>query len=355
MGVQPRPGILDVAAYVGGESKAEATRGIRLASNENPLGCSPAAREAYRMLGSDLHRYPDGGTAALRKALADRYGLEAERIVATAGSDELIALLVRAYAGPGDEVLYSAHGFLMYAISARTAGATAVAAPEVGLRADVDALLERVNDRTRLLFLANPNNPTGSYLPAAEIERLHGALPPHVLLVIDAAYAEYVTAADYSDHFDLVRHSDNVVVMRTFSKIHGLAALRIGWGYMPAAVADVLNRVRGPFNVSAAGQAAAVAALDDEAFVRRSREENERVRALFVADLHRLNLRAEPSVGNFVLVAVGDAAGAAAHLKDRGILVRQMQAYGLPEHLRITVGTQEDMAAVVAALADWQR
>jgi histidinol-phosphate aminotransferase len=350
----PRPGLLEVEAYVGGEAKIPGVEEpIRLAANENPLGPSPLAVEAYREAGAALHRYPDGGAVALRETIAELHGLDPARIVCGAGSDELIALLVRAYAGPGDTVVYSRHGFLMYPIAAKTAGAEAVAAPETGLRADVDALLAQVTDATKLVFLANPNNPTGSYLPDAEVRRLLDGLPEHVLLVLDSAYAEYVDAADYADGARLVEETDRVVMTRTFSKIYGLAALRLGWAYCPAEVADALNRVRGPFNVAVPAQAAGIAALGDRAHVRESAAHNTRWRTWFEEQLARLNMRAEPSQGNFVIVPFADAAAAAEYLKGRGILVRRMAGYGLPGHLRITIGTEAEMRAVVAALADY--
>ncbi|SME91742.1 histidinol phosphate aminotransferase apoenzyme [Tistlia consotensis] len=352
----PRPGILDIAPYVGGESKVEGReKPIRLASNENPLGASPKAVEAYKALAAELNRYPDGGALALRQAIAKRYDLALDRLVCGAGSDELISLLVRAYAGPGDEVLYSRHGFLMYGISARTVGATPVTAPERNLTADLEALLAAVTERTRLVFLANPNNPTGSYLGYEAVRSFAERLPADVLLVIDAAYAEYVEASDYDDGLSLVERLSNVVVLRTFSKIHGLAALRLGWAYGPVEVIDVLNRVRGPFNVSAAALAAGVAAINDPTHVERSRAHNARIHAWFVRQLQRLNLRAEPSVGNFVLVRFGDAPGAAAFLKSQGVLVRAVGAYGLPDHLRITLGTDEEMQAVVDALERYRQ
>jgi histidinol-phosphate aminotransferase len=356
MALKVRPGILDISPYVGGESQLEGVeRVIRLASNENPLGASPAAAAAYEDLKGELHRYPDGGSVELRRTIGELHGLDPARIVCGAGSDELISLLMRAYAGPGDEVLYSAHGFLMYAIAARGVGAAPVTAPERNLTADVDALLARMTPQTRLLFLANPNNPTGSYLDRDSLARLHAGLPEDVLLVIDAAYAEYVTAADYPDGAELVAEYDNVVMLRTFSKIYGLAALRLGWAFCPPAVADVLNRVRGPFNVTAAAQAAGVAALRDQDHVARSREHNARCMAWFADKLARINLRVEPSVGNFVLVRFADAADAAAFLKSRGILVRPMGGYGLPEHLRVTLGSDDEMGAVVAALSDYEQ
>lgn len=356
MVLQPRPGIMEIAAYVGGEAAIPGVEQvIRLASNENPLGPSARAVEAYRRAAEELHRYPEGGAVALRSAIAEALSLEASRIVCGAGSDELIALLTRAYAGPGDEVLYSRHGFLMYPIAAKGVGATPVAAPERDLTADVDALLAAVTERTRIVFLANPNNPTGSYLPAEEVERLHAGLPADVLLVIDAAYAEYVEAEDYEDGSALVEGHENVVMTRTFSKIHGLAALRLGWAYCPPAVADVLNRLRGPFNVAAPAQAAGTAAIGDSDHIARSRSHNSRARTAFAEGLKRLNLRAEPSQGNFVLVRFADAAGAADHLKQNGVLVRRMDAYGLPHHLRITIGTDAEMARVLEALSSYEQ
>ena len=352
----PKPGILDISPYVGGEAKADADRVVRLAANEGALGPSPKAMAAYRSLAHDLHRYPDGGATELRAALARHHGIDADRIVCGSGSDELISLLVKSYAGPGDEVLHSAHGFLMYAIAARSCGATPVAAPETGLRADVDALLAKVSARTRIVFLANPNNPTGSYLSVDEVERLHAGLPDTVLLVLDAAYAEYVALNDYSAGVELVERSANVVMTRTFSKIFGLGAMRLGWAYCPAAVADVLNRVRGPFNVNAPALAAGLAALEDLPFTGAARTHNEIWRPWTTDRLTELGLTVHPSVGNFVLVDFAGVAGKEAEaarqfLKARGVLVRQMGAYGLPTCLRITIGTEAEMRALVDALA----
>jgi histidinol-phosphate aminotransferase len=348
----PRPGILEIAPYVGGEAKVPGIeRPIRLASNESPLGPSRAAMEAYAALAPEIHRYPDGGSTDLRRALARHYGLDVERIVCGAGSDELIGLLTRAYAGPGDEVLYSRHGFLMYPISAKAAGATPVTAPETNLTADADALLAKVNAKTRIVFLANPNNPTGTYLPGEDVKRLHAGLPPHVLLVIDAAYAEYVVRNDYEPGIELVEAHRNVVMCRTFSKIYALGGMRIGWAYCSAEVADVLNRVRNPFNVNAAAQAAAVAALDDVAATDRAREHNDIWLPWLGRELGKLGLTVNPSVGNFVLVRFPDADAAWSHLQKAGIIVRKMAAYQLPEWLRITVGTEAENRAVVAAVA----
>jgi histidinol-phosphate aminotransferase len=353
----PRPGIMEISPYVGGEAAvAGMNRVIRLASNENPLGASPDAIAAYAALKGELHRYPDGAAAELRAAIAGAEGLDAGRIVCGAGSDELISLLVKAYAGPGDEVLHSAHGFLMYALAARAAGATPVAAPEADLTADIEALLVRTTPRTRLLFLANPNNPTGSYLSLAALRHLRRRLPDEVLLVVDAAYAEYVTAEDYGAGAALVEDDDNVVMLRTFSKIHGLAALRLGWSYSSPAVADVLNRVRGPFNVSQAAQAAGIAAIADRRHPETSRRHNDKWRAWLAGEVAKAGLEACPSAGNFLLTRFPggpeDASSAAAALKSRGILVRGMAAYGLADCLRITIGTEEEMLATAAALAE---
>jgi histidinol-phosphate aminotransferase len=353
----PRPGILDIAPYVGGEANlAGVAKPARLASNEGALGASPRAMAAYHALADQLHRYPDGGAEALRSALGRRHGLDPARITVGAGSDELIALLVRAYAGPGDEVLHSRHGFLMYAIAATTAGAQPVAAPERDLTADVDGLIAHATARTKLVFLANPNNPTGTYLPREQVRRLRRGLPGHALLVIDAAYAEFVSRNDYSAGEDLVDETDNVVMIRTFSKIYGLAALRLGWAYGPPAVIDVLNRVRGPFNVGAAAQAAGVAALEDQAHIDAARSHNDIWRAWFTQQVIQLGLTVQPSVGNFVLVRFAKGGSATAEaaesfLKNRGILVRKMASYGLPDALRITIGLEAEMQTVVAALA----
>jgi histidinol-phosphate aminotransferase len=354
-----RPGILDIAPYVGGESQVPGVnRIIKLSSNESALGPSPHAVEAFQAMATTMHRYPDGGASDLRTALARHFGLEAERIVCGSGSDELISLLVRAYAGPGDEVLYSHHGFLMYAISAKGVGASPVTAPETSFTADVDALLAQVTPRTKIVFLANPNNPTGTYLSAKEVARLHAGLPPHVILALDAAYAEYVDRNDYEPGVDLVQRADNVVMLRTFSKIYALGGLRVGWGYCPPGIADVLNRLRGPFNVGSAAQAAAVAALADKAHADKSRAHNETWRAWTAAALGKLGLDVVPSVCNFVLVRFPsephrNAEAASEYLKARGIITRKVGAYHLGDCLRITIGTEEEMRATVAALAEF--
>jgi len=355
----PRPGILDIAPYVGGEATAPgALRPIRLASNESALGPSAKAVAAYRALAGEIHRYPDGGSAELRAALGRHHGLDPERIVCGAGSDELIGLLLRAYAGPESEVLYSRHGFLMYPIGAQAVGATPLAVPERQLTADVDGFLARVTPRTRIVFIANPNNPTGTYLPADEIARLHAGLPRHVVLAIDAAYAEFVNRNDYEPGIALVNRAQNVVMLRTFSKVYALAGLRLGWAYCPPAIADVLNRIRGPFNVSAPALAAGVAAVEDVAALGRARAHNQQWLPWFSERLAALGLPVTPSVGNFVLPRFPDdprrnADAAFAFLQARGILTRQMGGYGLPQHLRITIGNGEEMEIVAAALAEF--
>jgi len=356
---QPQPGILDIAPYKGGESKVEGTaRTIKLSSNEGAFGPSPLAVTALEQAAKTIHRYPDGHATALRGAIADRYALDPARIVLGAGSDEIINMLCQAYAGPADEVLYSEHGFLMYAISAKAAGATPVTAPETDLKADVDALLAAVTDRTRLLFIANPNNPTGTFLSAAELAALRDGLRDDILLVVDAAYAEYVVDDDYSDALDLARDRDNVVMTRTFSKMYGLGGARLGWCLAPAAVADVLNRVRGPFNVSVPAQVAGLAAFQDTAFAEKCRAHNLTWRKRTADALRQFGLFVPDGAGNFVLVRFPDTPGRTAidadeHLKSQGIIVRRMEGYGLPDCLRITIGLADEMEAVIAALGDF--
>lgn len=349
----PQPGILNISAYVGGESKAPGVaRPARLASNENPLGASPRAIEAYMRAAADIHRYPDGGASAIRAAIGSHHGLDPARIVVGAGSDELFALLTAAYAGPGDEVLYTEHGFLAYPIVARSAGATPIAVAETNLRADVDALLGRIGPKTGMIFLANPNNPTGSYLGVEEIRRLHAGMPANVLLVLDAAYAEFVGRSDYSAGHELVHDNPNVVVTHTFSKIYGLAAVRLGWVYCPPAIADVLNRVRQPFNVGIPAMEAGIAAIDDIEFVAMSKAHNDRWRPWLADALAALGFKVHPSVTNFLLVSFAphDAERVRLFLKSRGVLVRQMGAYGLPDCLRISIGREEEVRAALAGI-----
>jgi histidinol-phosphate aminotransferase len=354
---QPKPGILDIAPYVPGKSGAKGDKVYKLSSNESPLGPPPAAFKAYQASASTLALYPDGNATALREAIAKRYGLAADRIVCGAGSDELLQLISHAYLGPGDEGLYSQHGFLVYPIAIAANGATAVIAKERNHTSDVDALLATVSPRTRVVFLANPNNPTGTYLPVAEVKRLHAGLPASCLLVLDAAYAEYVRRNDYESGIELVSTFDNVVMTRTFSKIYGLAAVRLGWAYCPAHVADVLNRIRGPFNLNSGAIAAGVAAIEDRGHVEKAIAHNEEWLAFLTREIETLGLKVTPSVGNFLLIhfpgGKHDAPQADAFLTSRGIILRRMETYGLPSALRLTVGTEEANRAVIAALKEF--
>ena len=358
--IAPQPGVLDIAPYVGGASHAPgAAKTIKLSSNENPWGASPAATAAYRAAASDLSLYPDPGSASLRAAIAGAHGLNADRILCGNGSDELIALLCLAYAGVGDEVVYSRHGFLLYSISAMANGATPVAAAEENLTASVDNLLAACTDRTRLVFIANPNNPTGTRLNAQELARLADGLPPKAMLVIDAAYAEFVAAEDYDGGVSLVERRDNVVMTRTFSKIHGLAALRLGWLYGPDHVIDALHRVRGPFNVNAAAQAAGVAAMEDADWVATCAARTAELRAKMESELTAMGAPTTKSSGNFVLAEFGTdaatgAAAADAALKAAGVVARRMESYGLAGHLRISVGTEEETALALDVLKRWR-
>lgn len=353
----PRPGILDIEIYVPGESKvAGGVKPIKLSSNETPLGPSPKAVEAYRAAALDLERYPDGQATTLRQAIARRYGLDADRIVCGAGSDELLTMLAHAYLGPGDEGIYTTHGFLVYRIAILACGAVPVVAPETGLKTDVDAILAAVTPRTRVVFLANPNNPTGTYIPIDEVRRLRAGLPGHVLFVLDAAYAEYVRRNDYEAGLEIVATTPNTVMTRTFSKIHGLASLRVGWAYCPAAVADVLNRIRGPFNLSSPAIAAGVAAIEDQAHEEAAVAHNARWLAWLSAEIEGLGLRVTPSVANFLLMHFEGGGGKTAaaadeFLRSKGIILRRVGSYGLPDALRLTIGSEADNRAVVATLA----
>ncbi len=353
--IRPQPGILDIALYQGGESRLEGrSRVLKLSSNENPFGPSPKAIEAFRNAAQSLHIYPNSDHARLRAAIGEVHGLDPARIICGAGSDEIIAFLTQAYAGPGAEVIHTEHGFGMYRISALAAGATPVEVPEKERKTDVDAILAACTDRTALVFVANPNNPTGTMIPAAEVARLAAGLPPRTLLVLDGAYAEYVS--DFNGHADLVDARDNVVMTRTFSKIHGLGGLRVGWGYGPAHVIDVLNRVRGPFNLSTAALETAEAAIRDTGYTAFCRAENTRNRKALADALRAIGIPSDPSEANFLLARFRDQAEAEAcdrALRAAGIIVRKVAGYKLPQALRITVGDASACAQVTEAIAEF--
>jgi histidinol-phosphate aminotransferase len=356
---QPKPGVMDIDPYVPGKSSAPGVAKVhKLSSNETPLGASPNAIEAVRRIADELEMYPDGAATRLREAIAEVHGLNPANLVCSNGSDEILGLLAQTYLGPGDEAVISAHGFLVYKIYTQAAGAKPVFVPEKEERADINAMIEAVTPKTKIVFLANPNNPTGTYVPFEEVRRLHAALPPHVLLVIDAAYAEYVRRNDYEAGIELVSANQNVVMTRTFSKIHGLAGLRLGWMYAPTHVVDAINRIRGPFNVNAVAIEAGIAAVKDRAHVEKAVAHNDRWLAYLAEELTRLGLRVTPSVGNFLLVHFPDggkhtAAAVDAWLTERGYILRRVGAYGFPNALRLTVGSEEANRGVVAALADF--
>jgi len=356
---QPRPGVLDIDAYVPGKSSAPGVDKVyKLSSNETPLGPSPNAIAAYNAVGKHLEDYPDGSASELRQAIGRAFGLDPDRIVCGAGSDDLLNLIARAYLADGDEAIHTTHGFLVYPIATLGTGAKPVVAPEKDYTADVDAILARVTPKTKVVFLANPNNPTGTYVPFDEVKRLHKGLPPHVLFVIDAAYAEYVTRNDYESGIEMVATSENVVMCRTFSKIHGLAAVRLGWMYGPAHAIDAINRIRGPFNVNASAIAAGIAAIEDNAHQQRSREHNTRWLDWLTIEIGKLGLKVTPSVANFILIHFPETKGrtagdANAFLMKRGLILRQVGGYKLPNALRMSVGSEEANRLVVKALAEF--
>ncbi len=354
--IRPKPGIMDIALYQGGAAhlpgQAEA---LKLSSNENPFGPSERAREAFARAVHSLHRYPSTDHAALRAAIGEVHGLDPARIVCGAGSDEVIGLLCHAYAGPGDAVLFTEHGFLMYRIYAQAAGATPVSVPERARRIDVDAILAACTGATRLVFIANPSNPTGTMIDAGEVARLAEGLPERAILVLDGAYADYVAGFDGGAALATTR--PNVFMTRTFSKIYGLGGLRIGWGYGPRAIVDVLNRIRGPFNLSTAQLATAEAAVRDQDHVAWCRTENARLRGWLSASLAESGVPSDPSQANFILARFADPAEAEAcdaHLKAQGLIVRRVGGYGLPDCLRITIGDEASCRRVAHAVAQFK-
>ncbi|TDL75101.1 histidinol-phosphate transaminase [Palleronia sediminis] len=354
--IDPKPGILEIAPYVGGASHVEGVQNIvKLSSNENPAGPPEAVREALRRTFHLLNRYPSSDHLSLRTAIGETYKLDPERIICGSGSDEIFTLLCQAYTGPGSEVIHTEHGFLMYRICALAAGATPIEVPERERKVDVDAILEAVNFRTRIVFVANPANPTGTMLGTTEIARLAGSLPEHVLLVLDGAYAEYVDG--YDAGAKLVTRRENVVMTRTFSKIYALGGLRIGWAYGPERVIDVLNRVRGPFNLGHTQLAAAEAAVREHDFVERSRTENARLRTWLAKALAELGVMSDTSTANFILArfATPDEADACeAHLRADGILVRKVGGYKLPNCLRITIGDEASCRRVAHSIGQFK-
>ncbi|MBC8716492.1 histidinol-phosphate transaminase [Ochrobactrum sp. Marseille-Q0166] len=356
---QPKTGLLDIAAYVPGKEHVEGVAKVyKLSSNETPIGPSPHAIEAYRHLADALAIYPDGQAQALREAIAEVQGLNIGNIMCGNGSDELLGLICQTYLAPGDETIVTEHGFAVYKIQSMGAGANPVTAKEKDERIDVDAILASLSPRTKIVFIANPANPTGTYLPFEEVRRLHAGLPKNVLLVLDGAYAEYVRRNDYEAGLELVSSNENVVMTRTFSKIHGLPGLRIGWMYAPLHIIDAINRIRGPFNMNSAAIAAGAAAIRDRAHVAKSVEYNEKWLSWLTDEFTKLGLRVTPSVTNFVLIHFLDDTRYSADRADewlsrRGYILRRVGGYGFPNALRMTVGTEEANRGVVAALTEF--
>lgn len=356
---QPRAGLMDIPLYEGGKSSLKGQdRVIKLSSNECALGPSPAARAAHGEAASRLVRYPDGAATDLKAAISEVHGLDPKHLICGAGSDEILCLVCRAYAGPGDEVIHTAHGFLMYGIYARSVGAAPVGVPEMDLTADVDAILGAVTDATKIVFVANPNNPTGTVLPESELDRLRDSLREDVVLVVDGAYAEFMDESGYDGGRALAERTPNTIMTRTFSKIYGLASLRVGWAFGPRAMIETLERLRSPFNVNGAALAAAAAAMRDVAHTQAARAHNARWMGVAVQRLRALGLDVLGESGNFVLPKFPTtpgktAADADAFLQSKGIIVRRVENYGLPDHLRITLGNDEEMEVVLGALTQF--
>lgn len=355
----PKPGILDIAPYVPGKSGAGLSgRVFKLSANESALGPSPKAVEAFKSGAGHLEDYPDGSARLLREAIGSTYNIDPAQIVVGIGSGELLHYLANIYLAPGDEAIHTTHGFLLYPIATLANGATNVIAAERNLTADLDAILNAVTPRTKLVWLANPNNPTGTYVTASEVKRLQANLPPNVLLVLDAAYADFVSASDYEAGLELARTTDNVVMARTFSKIYGLASARLGFIYGPAHVIDVVNRTRAPFNASGPSMQAAIAALADTGHYNAARSHNEKWRAWLTDEVTKLGLKVTPSVANFILIDFPEQKGktaedADAFLTKRGLILRAVKAYKLPNALRLTVGTEEANRLVIQGLRDF--
>ncbi len=359
MSLTPKPGILEIETYVPGRSQAAgATRVFKLSSNESPFGPSRGAIKAYEEAKGLLGVYPEGTAQILRDAIASHFGLSAERIVCGNGSDEILTLLANCYLRPGEEALFSAHSFSLYKIATLANSGIPVEIPTRELRFDVDAAIARISAKTRLIYIANPNNPTANYIPSSELRRLHNAMPDSAVLVIDAAYAEYVRRNDYEAGIELAGASENVVMTRTFSKVYGLAGIRVGWGYCPQSIAAVLNRARAPFNVNISAQKAAVAALGDRNHIERSLQHNDDWRTRLIEEIRAAGYDVDDSVANFVLIHFSgipgrNSADADRFLMERGIILRSCASYGLPQCLRLTVGSEEANLAAIAALREF--
>ena len=354
--ITPQPGIMDIKLYKGGASDIVGVQDVvKLSSNENPLGASDKVKAAIAASAHQIHRYPSTDHAALRQAIADVHDLDAERIICGVGSDEVLTFLCQAYAGPGEEIIYTEHGFSMYPVLINAVGATPVVVEEQARRVDVDAMLEAANAATKIVFLTNPGNPTGTMIPMSEIERLASGLPETCILVLDGAYTEY--ADGYDGGARLVEHCDNVVMTRTFSKIYGLGGMRVGWGYGPQEIIDVLGRVRGPFNLSNTALAAAEAAMRDQAWVEKCRVDNARMREWLISDLAKKGVPADASSANFILARFADqdeAEGCESYLQSQGLLVRKVAGYNLPNCLRITVGDEPSCRRVAHAIGQFK-
>ncbi|MDX2083130.1 MAG: histidinol-phosphate transaminase [Rickettsiales bacterium] len=356
MKLQAHKYLYEIESYKPGKAKIGESSAIKLSSNENALGSSPKAIEAYKNHINDIVRYADGSCTNLRNALAKKNNIDAERIVCGAGSDEILAFLTSAFAGVDDEIIYSEYGFLMYPISAKRVGAKAIKVKEKNLKADIESIIAAITPKTKIIFIANPNNPTGSYLNKSEIEKLIKGTPKNILIVLDHAYEEFVELPDYPNAIELVNQNENVVVTRTFSKIYGLASLRIGWCYSSLEIAEILNKIRGPFNVGGPAQIGAIAALQDEEFFIKSKNHNSKWLKIFFEKLvQNKNIIAHPSVANFILLDFGSLENckkANQKFLNNGVILREMQAYGLENCLRMTIGNEEENLRVLKIISD---
>ena len=350
-----KPSILKIQPYTPGKSKAEGfERVIKLSSNENPLGCSPKAVEAYKNF-SDFQRYPDATCASLRAAIGKSHGLDDAKIMCGSGSDEILGLIAHGFLSEGDEAIYTRHGFLVYPIAILASGGIPVIAEETNYTTNVDNILAKVTAKTKVVFVANPNNPTGTHISNQEMLRLRAGLREDILLVIDSAYAECATASDYADGREIVDLAPNTIMARTFSKIYGLASLRLGWAYAHPSIIDILNRIRPVFNINLPAQLAGIAALEDKDFFKRSLEHNVKWRDILAQSISALGFEVLPSQTNFIAVKFGDSSKAFEYLKSKGILTREIGGYSLPEFLRISFGTSEENEFLIKCLQEYKR